>query len=60
MLMGILLLSNQGCSAKLAKSESEGERVSGSVGTKLPPISGKNSSSEQSCLIYPNQAQEMI
>jgi peptidoglycan-associated lipoprotein len=46
MLMGILLLSNQGCSAKLAKSESEGERVSGSVGTKLPPISGKNSSSD--------------
>lgn len=46
MLMGIVLLLNQGCSAKLAKSESEGEPVSGSVATKLPPISGENSSSD--------------
>ncbi len=46
MLMGVVLLLNQGCSAKLAKSESEGERVLGSVATKLPPISGENSSSD--------------
>src|SRR5690349_5332839 len=40
MLMGIVLLSNQGCSTKGLKSESEGERGSGSVGTMLPPLSG--------------------
>ena len=40
MLMGIVLLSNQGCSTKGLKSESEGEGGSGSVGTMLPPLSG--------------------
>jgi peptidoglycan-associated lipoprotein len=45
-LMGIVLLLNQGCSTKLAKSESEGERVSGSVDTKLPPISEQSSSDD--------------
>ncbi|MBK9307904.1 MAG: OmpA family protein [Nitrospira sp.] len=39
MLIGIVLFSNQGCSTKLLKSDSEGERVTGSVGTSLP-ISG--------------------
>ena len=45
-LMGIVLLLNQGCSTKLAKSESEGERVSGSVDTKLLPISEQSSSDD--------------
>jgi peptidoglycan-associated lipoprotein len=43
MVMGIVLLANQGCNTKGLKSESEGERGSGSVGTTLPPISGGNS-----------------
>jgi peptidoglycan-associated lipoprotein len=46
MLMGIVLLSNQGCNTKGLKSESEGERGSGSVGTMLPPTSGGNSSGD--------------
>ena len=45
-LMGIVLLLNQGCSTKLAKSESERERVSGSVDTKLLPISEQSSSDD--------------
>ena len=44
MVMGIILLSNPGCNTKGLKSESEGERGSGSVGTKLSPISGERSS----------------
>ena len=46
MVMGIVLLSNQGCNTKGLKSESEGERGSGSVGTKLPLISGGSSSGD--------------
>ncbi len=46
MLIGIVLLSNQGCNPKLLKSESEGKRVSESVGTKPPSISGENSSGD--------------
>lgn len=46
MVMGIVLLSNQGCNTKGLKTESEGERGSGSVNTMLPPISGGNSSGD--------------
>ncbi len=46
MLIGIVLLSNQGCSTKGLKSESEGERGSGSVSTTLPPLSGQSSSDD--------------
>lgn len=46
MLMGIVLLSNQGCNPKLLKPESEGERVLESVGTKPPSMSGENSSGD--------------
>lgn len=46
MVMGIVLLSNQGCNTKWPKSESKGEPGSGSVGTTLPPISGGNSSGD--------------
>src|SRR5688572_27343014 len=46
MVMGIVLLSNQGCNTKLPKSESKGEPGSGSVGTTLPPISRGNSSGD--------------
>ncbi len=46
MLMGIVLLLNQGCNTKWPKSESVGERGSGSVGTTLPPLSGANSSGD--------------
>lgn len=49
MLMGIVLILNQGCSAKSLKSESEGERVSGSVGT-TPLILGENSSEDTNLL----------
>jgi peptidoglycan-associated lipoprotein len=43
MLMGIILLSSQGCNQKLLRPESEGERVSERVGTKPPSLSGENS-----------------
>lgn len=46
MLMGIVLLWNQGCTPKLHKSESEGERVSERVGTKPPSLSGEKSSGD--------------
>lgn len=47
MLMGIVLLLNQGCNAKLLTSESEGEHASGSGVTKLPPsLSGGSSSGD--------------
>lgn len=46
MLMGIVLLSNQGCNPKLLKPESEGERVSERGGTKPPSLSGENSSGD--------------
>jgi peptidoglycan-associated lipoprotein len=46
MVMGIVLLANQGCNTKGLKSESKGERGSGSVGTTLPPISGGKSSGD--------------
>ena len=56
MLMGIVLLSNQGCNTKGLKSESEGERGSGSVGTKLPPISGENSSGDTKLPAIPGES----
>ena len=46
MVMGIVLLSNQGCNTKGLKSDSEGGRGSGSVGTKLAPVSGGGSSGD--------------
>ena len=46
MVMGIVLLSNQGCNTKGLKSDSEGGRGSGSVGTKLAPLSGGGSSGD--------------
>ena len=46
MVMGIALLSNQGCNTKGLKSDSEGGRGSGSVGTKLAPLSGGGSSGD--------------
>ena len=48
MLIGIILLSNQGCNRKLLKPESEGERVSERVDTKPPSLSGESSSGELS------------
>ena len=42
MVMGIVLLSNQGCSTKWPKPE--GQHGSGSAGTKLPTLSGGDSS----------------
>ena len=47
MVMGIVLVANQGCNTKGLKAESEGERGSGSVGTTLPSISGGNSSGDR-------------
>lgn len=44
MVMGIVLLSNQGCSTKWPTSQ--GQHGSGSAGTKLPSLSGKDSSGE--------------
>jgi peptidoglycan-associated lipoprotein len=55
MLMGIVLLSNQGCNTKGLKSESEGERGSGSVGTMLPPISGERSSGDTTLPTIPGE-----
>jgi peptidoglycan-associated lipoprotein len=46
MVMGIVLLSNQGCNTKELKSESEGERGSASVGTKQRPISEGSSTGD--------------
>jgi len=46
MLIGIILLSNQGCNRKLLKPESEGERVSERVDTKPPSLSGESSSGD--------------
>ena len=42
LVMGIVLLSNQGCSTKWPKPE--GQHGSGSAGTKLPTLSGGDSS----------------
>lgn len=42
-LMGTVLLSNQGCNPKLLTSESEGESVLQSGGTKGPSLPGENS-----------------
>ena len=48
MVIGIVLLSNEGCNTKGLKSE--GERGSGSAGTKLPNLSERSSSGELSGL----------
>ncbi|HWV44944.1 MAG TPA: OmpA family protein [Nitrospira sp.] len=44
--MGIVLLSNQGCNTKGLKSESEGERGGNIVSTLPDPLSGGNSSGD--------------
>ena len=44
--MGIVLVLNQACSAKSLKSEVGGERASADVGTMLPPLPGENSSGD--------------
>ena len=44
MVMGVVLVLNQGCNTKSLKSE--GERGSGSVGAKLPPTSGEHPSDD--------------
>src|SRR5262245_46937074 len=46
-LIGIVLLWNQGCSAKLLKSESEGERGSANTGTNVPSLSEEHSRSDR-------------
>lgn len=44
MVMGLVLLSNQGCNKKWLQSDGEGRSESGSA--KLPSMSGGGSSSE--------------
>lgn len=46
MLMAIIVLSNQGCTPKLLKPESEGERVAERVDTKSPSLFEENSSGD--------------
>ncbi|MCS6305736.1 MAG: OmpA family protein [Nitrospira sp.] len=54
--MGIVLLSDQGCNTKGLKSESEGERGSASVGTKLPSIFGESSNGDTKLPIFSGES----